>query len=69
MIYADEKSKSPVMITLTEPGEDVELKAMSWCWSVLLNLTQPQRDRAVAWLTHRNLTAKGELKTISIQND
>lgn len=60
MLYADEKPKKPVQISLTEPGEDKELKAMAWTWSVLCELNQVQRDRVVDWLDARNNAARQE---------
>lgn len=59
MLIADEP-KDPCTITLTEPGEDIELKAMSYCWSVLCELNQVQRDRAIEWLAARNRAAAKE---------
>lgn len=58
MLRADEQHEIPLQIALTEPGEDVELKAMAWCWSVLCELNQVQRDRAIGWLSARNEAAK-----------
>lgn len=59
-LYADE-NKAPVTVTLTEPGEDVELKAMSWIWSVLAHLNPTQRGRVVQWITARSVAAETEL--------
>lgn len=60
MLSCDPQSDSPVTIALREPGEDIELKAMAYCWTILVELNQVQRDRAVAWITARNLTARAE---------
>ncbi len=60
MIYPDER-RDPVQITLTEPGEDVELKAMAYTWSVLAHLNSTQRNRVVQWLTDRARAAELEL--------
>lgn len=58
MPIPDEPSDSPITIRLREPGEDAELKAMAYCWSVLCELNQVQRDRAIEWLSARNQAAK-----------
>lgn len=60
MLFADQKRETPVMVQLTEPGEDIELKAMAWVWSVLAELNQVQRDRAIRWINARSEAARTE---------
>ena len=48
-----------VTITLVEPGEDIELKAMSYMLSVLENLSAEQRSRVLTWLFERCKSLRG----------
>lgn len=54
---------NPVSVKLTEPGEDLELKAMAYSWSVLCELNQVERDRAIEWLAARNRAAAKDPRT------
>lgn len=65
MIYSDDKPESPVVVTLIEPGEDVELKAMAYIWSIVVELTDVQRDRVIWWIGARNAAAKNELQKVA----
>lgn len=60
MLSRDAQSDNPLTIALREPGEDIELKAMAYCWTILVELNQVQRDRAVAWISARNSAAQAE---------
>lgn len=53
VIYADQKSDTPVMVALAEPGEDIELKALAFISSILDALDEDQRKRVLAFLTQK----------------
>ncbi len=52
-IYPDRPSDSPVMITLAEPGEDRELKAISYISSVLSDFSPAAKYRILGYLNLR----------------
>lgn len=53
VIYPDTPHKDPAQITLREPGEDLELKAIAYIGSVLDALDRAGQKRVLGYLTER----------------
>lgn len=53
MIIPDCASDTPISIILSEPGEDTELKAISYIASVLHHFPQDGRERILNYLYGR----------------
>lgn len=54
MITADMPPKNPVIVRLSEPGEDLELKAISYIDSILKTFTESERRRMLGFLIARD---------------
>ena len=54
MIHADEAPDNPLIVRLSEPGQDRELRAISYINSVLEVFSDRERDRILNYLLARN---------------
>lgn len=52
-VIADTPSATPIMIKLVEPGEDRELKALSYIGSILSDFDDEAKRRMLAYLNLR----------------